>query len=120
MPSPTEVTVPTSLTSIPTRYPSICSRMILLISSAFISMPNLSVLSQSTLKRLQLLPDGSVINCAANLGNHSSNQGGIHSDIHAHLLSRDPLQFCGQFPLLLRVQRYCGCHVSPHEPEFFV
>src|SRR3954469_17488072 len=89
MPSPTEITLPVSLTSTPARYSSICSRMILLISSALISMP-LRFLGQAVFECLQLCADRTVVDRAADLGHHASDQrcidGHFHSDFLAGLL----------------------------------
>src|SRR6516165_3372458 len=100
MPSPTEMTFPISLTSTPPRYPSICSRMIFVISSALISMSSfleaaryrvcasrfLGLFSgQPVSECLQLLTDGSVVYRASNLRDHSANQRRIDGDFHTNL-----------------------------------
>src|SRR5437870_639281 len=86
MPSPTEITLPTSLTSTPPRYSSICSRIILVISSALISM-FLSFLDETGFERFELLANGAVVNCAPHLRDDTADQRRIDSYFHPDLLS---------------------------------
>src|SRR5438477_8406199 len=105
MPSPTEITLPISLTSTPPRYSSICSRMILLISSALISMTFLGFSNQAVLECLQLCADRTVVDRAADLGHHATDQQCIDSDFHSDHLARSLHEFRCQFVLLRCIER---------------
>src|SRR3989337_2213623 len=95
MPSPTEITEPTSATFMTVSKFSICWRMILLISSALICAmftpyreSVVSLAHQVGAEAIELPANRSIIDGAADPGHHSPNQGRIERKIHPHLLAR--------------------------------
>src|SRR5204863_4810400 len=79
MPSPIEMMLPTSATSTSTAKLPICSRMILEISSALMSMRSSHALYESLLHLLQLRCDAAVINRAAQTRDDSADDRRIHA-----------------------------------------
>jgi hypothetical protein len=69
---------------------------------------------------LQLLADRTVVNGASNLGDESTNQGGIDRYVHADFLAGEYLQFRGDFTLLRGIQGESRRHMRLHDAELFV
>src|SRR5262245_35647735 len=94
MPSPIEMMLPTSATSTSTAKLPICSRMILEISSALMSIfsdpvgagarPGLSSFCQSLLHPLELRRDAAVVDRVAEASHHATDQRWIRSHAEAH------------------------------------
>src|SRR6266446_787811 len=123
MPSPTEMTLPTSLTSTPPRYSSICSRIIFVISSALISIsfsiPRL-FFDQAAFECLQSLANRSIVNRTSNLCDYAADQGRIDGNFHPNLLSRGTFEPGRQFPLFRSIQRMGSRDARAHNAEALV
>src|SRR5512139_681537 len=118
IPSPTEMTLPTSATSTSTAKLPICSRMTLEISSAlmFIAVDELSGPARELLSdSFELPPQAAIVDDAANPGDDAAEDLGLNSRRHHDLPPGQGAKSLPECSQAVIIQRHGGRHLGAND-----